>query len=178
MRPVAALVAVTLLMACGSSSAASTAKANVVTGAASCPADQRQDLVFSGYLTGHLTCSRAPALCVPAAGNLTGSLGLSALVAASVSGAPVQIVIAFAIDPVVAGSYTAGSIGDEQTSSPTGITLDGIGHWQTRASDGTMTIGTFDASSAAGWVNARLEGGAHQSFTLRGAWRCVRTPAA
>jgi hypothetical protein len=177
MRLAAALAATLTIAACGSSSASSTTvQAHTVSGAASCSADQRQDLMFSGYVTGHLECPTASARCVKAAGNLKSDIGMSAPISARVGETPVQIVVVFQIDPVAAGSFDAGSVGDEQTSSPTGVTLDGIGHWQTQAGGGTMSIDEVSPVGAAGKLDVTLVKAADR-ITLRGSWRCAGSPA-
>jgi hypothetical protein len=88
---------------------------------------------------------------------------------------PVQILVIFEIEPVGVGSYQAGPVGNEVTSTPTGITLDGIGHWQTQAGAGTMSIDELSSAGAAGRVDAKLVKEA-DAFTLRGSWRCTGSP--
>ena len=171
----AALLWVLIAVAsCGTASTSTVATApNVIAGAASCVLAERQDLSFSGYLSGHVTCSRAPAQCIRANGNLGGDIGLTDPIAARIGTSTVQLLVIFEIDPVQQGTYAAGSIGDESASSQTGVTLDGIGHWQTESGGGTMSITTYDPTSAAGAVSATLVSGA-RSFRVNGTWSCAR----
>jgi len=172
-RMLAVVAFTVLLTACGSSSPAATVPANTVTGAASCASGQTQDLTFSGYATGHVTCSTAPGTCVDR--TALDQLGMSAPVSAIIGGTSIQIQIVFEQTPVKAGSYAAGSIGDEQSSTPDGVTLDGIGHWQTPAGAGTMSIEELSSSGAAGKLDVKLVKGS-DSITLRGSWRCQGSP--
>ncbi len=168
-------VVAVLLAACGSSSPAATppVAANTVTGAASCASGQTQDLTFSGYATGHVACSTAPGTCVDR--TLRDQFGMSAPVNALIGGTSIQIQIVFEQTPVKAGSYAAGSIGDAQTSTPDGVTLDGIGHWQTQAGAGTMSIDELSSSGAAGKLDVKLVKGT-DSITVSGSWRCQGSP--
>ena len=172
-RMLAVVAFTVLLTACGSSSPSATVPANTVTGAASCASGQTQDLTFSGYATGHVACSTAPATCVDR--TALDQDGMSSPVSARIGGTTIQVEIVFAVDPVAAGSYAAGSIGDEQTSTRYGVTLDGIGHWQTQAGGGTMSIDEISSSGAAGKLDVKLVKGS-DSITLRGSWRCQGSP--
>src|ERR1700730_2178422 len=58
-----ALGVVLLTSACGSTAPAARASTVAVVGATSCPADENQDLTFSGDLTGHLSCSTSKPVC-------------------------------------------------------------------------------------------------------------------
>jgi hypothetical protein len=175
MKRTALPIIAALLMACGSGST-TPAQANKVTGAASCTADQRQDLTFSGYLSGHITCAASSPTCVRGTGPLLPFAGLaSRLSIRTGDGKPVQILIIFQIDPVDPGSYPAGPVGNESTSTPTGVTLDGIGHWTTQSGGGTIFIDRLTASGATGRLDVQLFREA-DTFTLRGTWRCAGSP--
>jgi hypothetical protein len=147
------------------------AKRPAVVGAASCPVDQAQDLTFTGAFAGRLKCSTTPAACLPANGNSLRTIGMTASIGARVGSDPVQLLVVFELVTVETGTYPAGSIGDEPTSSSTGVTLDGIGHWQTQANGGTMTLKEYGKTAASGSVDAALTNGTH-AIHVTGSWRC------
>jgi hypothetical protein len=157
-----------LSVACGSSPAVSQSGPLVITGAASCPTTERQDLTFSGDLTGHLSCATSQPVCGQARSLLPN--GVSVDLNARAGGSPVQFLIAFGHgDP---GTYSAGLLGDEQASSLDGATLDGIGHWNTPASGGTMTVTLHDGTTASGLIAITITM-ASRTAKVSGAWRCV-----
>jgi hypothetical protein len=162
-----ALAVLLLFVACGSAPAAAPSGPPVITGATSCPTAERQDLTFSGDLTGHLSCATSQPVCDKARSLLPNavSVDLNALS----GGSSVQFLIAFNDgDP---GTYSAGPLGDEQTSSLDGATFDGIGHWNTM-SGGTMTVTLHDGTAATGSIAITLTM-ASRSAKVSGTWRCV-----
>lgn len=163
-----ALVIPLLSVTCGSSPAASQSGPPVISGAASCPTAEKQDLTFSGDLTGHLSCATSQPVCGQARSLLPN--GVSVDLNARIGGSPVQFLIAFGHgDP---GTYSAGTLGDEPMSSLDGATLDGVGHWNTAASGGTMTVTLHDGTAASGLIAITLTM-ASQTARVSGTWRCV-----
>jgi len=161
-----AIVTMLVTAGCGSSAApAASANANAITGAASCPAAERQDLTFTGDLAGHLECATSTPACGQAREN-----GVSVDLNARLGAKPIQFLIAFGHgDP---GSYPAGTLGDESTSSLDGATLDGDGHWLTPAQAGTMTVAAHDKQGASGSIDITLTLAAKTAH-VRGTWQCL-----
>jgi hypothetical protein len=170
-RLAAALFVVPLaVVACGSTPLAGTPAANVITGGASCPADEKQDLSFTGAITGHISCSIGQASCTKNAANTRSAVGLDLPINARIGSTAVQFVFGWFNDKV--GTYPAGKTGEEGTSSQ-GATLDGFGHWITPDGAGTMVLAIDDAMGASGSLDIKLVSGA-QSFGVKGTWRCLK----
>lgn len=171
---------VVLVTACGSGTAAPQPPPAEIAGASSCPAAERQDLTFSGALTGHLSCSTSPAAC--ATRNATPSLLVP--LNARLGSRAVQLIFVFSfwregMKQDQPGIYAAGKLGDgtEPGGGPYGATLDGDGHWETATPAGSMTLSTDDAGGASGAVDLKLTNGA-KSVAVAGTWRCVRSAGA
>jgi hypothetical protein len=165
---------VALATACGSSTAGSQPSADQITGTASCPPAESQDLTFSGALTGHVSCSTSPALCSTTASTPSLTMPLNAHVGSNA----VQLLVAFrffreGMNHDQPGTYAAGKLGDEQTSRSYGATLDGYGHWETPTPGGSMTLSTEDAAGASGALDIKLTLGA-RTLAVVGSWRCVK----
>jgi hypothetical protein len=172
---VAALICVlALLAACGSSTPVSQPAADQITGAASCPAAESEDLTFSGALKGHVSCSTSPALC----STLTGTPSIVVPLNARVGSTAVQLLIAFSFWQQGAktnepGTYAAGRLGDAADSTHFGATLDGFGHWETPTPGGSMTLATDTAAAASGSVDIKLTSG-NKTLAVAGSWHCVK----
>ena len=167
---------VALMTACGSSTPVSQPTADKISGAASCPAAESQDLTFSGALTGHVSCSTSRALCSTL--NATPSLTLP--LNARIASKDVQLLIVFSfwlagMSHDQPGTYAAGKLGDAADSSSYGATLDGFGHWETPTPGGSMTLSTDDAAGATGALDIKLTLGA-KTLAVAGSWRCVKPP--
>jgi hypothetical protein len=163
-----------LVTACGSSTPVSPPAALQITGAASCPAAENQNLTFSGALTGHVSCSTSPAKCAIA--TVTPSLVVP--LNASIGANPAQLLIVFrfslaGLQQDQPGTYAAGRLGDAQDSTLYGVTLDGDGHWETPTPGGTLTLSTDDAAGASGSLDIKLTLG-DKTIAVAGTWRCVR----
>lgn len=166
-------VAALLLVACSSNSTTPRLAANIITGAQSCPADERQDLTFTGAITGHVECSIGRAKCTKAATNSQGSIGLALPLNAKVGPHAVQLWFGWLRDSV--GTFSAGPPGDEPSSSFNGATLDGLGHWVSPDGAGTMTIAVDDAKGGSGSLALKLVSGS-KTFSVQGTWACVKPP--
>ena len=161
-----------LMLACGSTSVATTPAANVVTGSASCPAGEQQNLTFKGAITGHVSCSTTSAACTKEGANGRTSAGVAAPINLRVGSTPVQLLLAFSDDKTE--TVSAGKLGDDPTSTPDGATLDGLGHWETTTNGGgSMTIAADDAASASGSVDIHLASEKGR-LSVSGSWRCVK----
>jgi len=166
------LIAVTtifLITGCGSSAApAASTNTNAITGAASCPTAEQQDLTFTGAFAGHLQCATSTPACGQARDVLAN--GVSVDLNARLGAKAIQFLIAFGHgDP---GSYPAGTLGDASSSSLDGATLDGDGHWQTPAQAGTMIVATHDKQGASGSIDITLTLAA-KSAHVSGTWQCI-----
>jgi hypothetical protein len=164
-----AIMAMLLTAGCGSSAApAGSTNANAITGAASCPTAEHQDLTFTGDLVGHLQCATSSPQCGQARSTLPN--GVSVDLNATLGAKAIQFLIAFGHgDP---GSYPAGSLGDESSSSLDGATLDGDGHWHTPAEAGTMIVATHTKQGASGSIDITLTLVA-KSAHVSGTWQCI-----
>lgn len=88
----------------------------------------------------------------------------------------VQLLIVFTNEQT--GQFPAGPLGDnEKSSTPQGVTLDGMGHWGDPAppDGGTISLAVDDASSASGNADVKLSSGI-QTIGVKGTWRCVKPP--
>jgi hypothetical protein len=166
-------IASLLVAACGSTPATVMPATNLITGGASCPTAEKQDLAFSGRITGHVSCSTKAATCDYREVNLRAKLGLSVAVSALVGKQPVQLVMSLTVDK--SGTYDVGPGGD--TSTPPGeVNLDGMGHWDSLAG-GSIVVSTDDPSGSAGTVKAQLRAqGDPQTLGVSRAWSCVKPP--
>ena len=164
-----AILTLLLTAGCGSSAApTASTNANAITGAASCPTAEQQDLTFTGDLTGHLQCATSTPACGQARNLLAN--GVSVDLDFRLGAKAIQFLIAFGHgDP---GSYPAGTLGDESSSSLDGATLDGDGHWQTPVQAGTMTVAKHDKQGASGSIDITLKL-APKSAHVSGTWQCI-----
>src|SRR5437879_2912578 len=104
---------VALVTACGPSTASPQPSADQITGAASCPPAESQNLTFSGAVRGHVSCSTAPAKCSTANGTPSLEVPLNARIGLT----PVQFVVVFnfwvqSMKHDQPGTYPAGRLGD------------------------------------------------------------------
>ena len=152
----------------GPNTPASTAR--VITGAASCPADEKQDLTFSGKIIGHVSCSTMAVTCQKGVANTQVSSGVAVPINANVGGQPVFLIVMFWTDNGP-GTYVAGPPGEGGTSNQ-GVTFDGIGHWVSQ-SGGSIATAVDDASSVSGTLNVHMTQGA-DAIDVSGGWRCVK----
>jgi hypothetical protein len=176
LRSLSTLFAITTLAACQqpSATAAPPSPQNQITGAASCPSAESQDITFSGSVIGQVMCSTSPATCLPGFGlpNDRERAGVAMPLNAKVGSTAVQLNIAYR--KATLGALTAGPLGDNEAfSGDQGVTFEGIGHWSTPVNGGTMTLSTFDAASASGSVDVKLTSGS-RSIAVKGSWRCVK----
>jgi hypothetical protein len=166
---------VALVAACASTTATpQPSTEQIITGAASCPPAESQNLTFSGAVMGHLSCSTAPAKC----STTDGTPSLAVPLNARIGSTPVQLVVVFnfwvqRMKHDQPGTYPAGKLRDAQDSSPYGATLDGDGHWETPTPGGSMTLATDDAAGASGTLDIKLTLG-DKTFAVAGTWHCVR----
>ena len=165
---------VALASSCGSSTTGSPAPSNQITGAASCPAAESQDLTFSGAVTGHLICATSQASCGTSAGTPSLTFPLNARLGSN----SVQLLVAFRffrehISHDQPGTYLAGKLGEGADSKSFGVTLDGLGHWETPTPGGSMTLTAEDAAGASGALDVKLTDGT-RTFALGGSWRCAK----
>jgi len=163
-----------LVTACGSGTAQPQPTADQITGAASCPPAENQDLTFSGALTGHIACSTSRAKCSIA----TGTPSLLVPINGTRGSDSIQFLVAFrffreGLQQDQTGTYAAGRLGDAQDSSSYGASLDGFGHWETPTPGGSMTLSTDDASGASGTVDIKLALG-DKTIAVAGSWHCLR----
>lgn len=150
--------------------------AGQISGSASCASVERQDLVFSGRLTGHVTCSTTPAACVHAWQSPSPPGGLVAPVSAIAGTTPVQLTVALSIADYKVGTYVAGDPGEGASrTSDYGVTLDGIGSWVS-APGGSRVVSAVDSGSASGTVDVRLQLrlGGEGTIAVTGSWRCSK----
>ena len=161
-------VAAVLCVACGGP-ITPTNTASVITGAASCPADGKQDLTFSGKVTGHLSCSTMAVTCQKGIANAQASTGLAVPIYATVGGQAVFLIVMFWTDNGP-GTYVAGPPGEGGKSNQ-GVTLDGIGHWVSQT--GSIVTAVDDASSVSGTLDVQMTQGP-DAIHVSGAWRCVK----
>ena len=175
----AGCLAVTLSgLSCGSSpTTQSSPAANQISGGSGCSQAERQDLTFSGQVSGHVTCSTSAAACLKTFGIRINEPGLSFPLNAQVASRPVQLLIVFGSQQL--GELPAGPLGDnEKSSTPQGVTLDGTGHWGTPTppGGGTMSLAADDAAGASGSLHIKLTSGAHE-IDVNGTWRCMKATA-
>ena len=180
----AGFLALTLLsMSCGSSpttqsSPAASAAANQISGSASCSAAERQDLVFSGQVSGHVTCSTTAATCVHA-WNASGAFpagGVISPVSAMVGKTPVQLTVILSVTDYVPGTYVSGDPGEgSSATSAYGVGLDGIGSWVS-AVGGSVVVSAIDSGSISGSVAVQMHFrlGGTGNISISGSWRCVK----
>jgi hypothetical protein len=173
-RVALALVAA-LVMACGSSSATPKAPANQITGAATCPAAETQAITFSGALTGHVSCATSRPVCSTTAATPSLVVPINALAGSTA----VELLITFRffranMTQDQPGTYAAGKLGEEEDSLDNGVTLDGIGHWETPTPGGSMTLSAEDAAGASGNLDVKLTYGV-KTVAVTGSWRCVKS---
>ena len=163
-----------LVIGCGSSTVASPPPTDKITGGASCPAAEAQNLTFSGAITGHVSCAVSTALCSTTASLPSLTLPLNARIGSKA----VQLLIAFRffrenLTNDQPGTYAAGRLGEEADSLSYGASLDGTGHWETPTPGGFVTLSAEDASGASGTVDIKLTDGV-RTFAVVGSWRCVK----
>jgi hypothetical protein len=165
-------------LGCGSPSAAtqSPTPSNQVAGAASCAAAERQDLVLSGQLSGHITCSKTSPACGHAfAASAAGPAGgLIAPIEAAAGSTPVHITVVFS-GVYKPATYPSGDPGEgAAATSNYGVTLDGAGSWVS-AVGGSVVMSTLDSTAASGTVDVKLHLrlGGTGNISVAGSWRCL-----
>lgn len=185
-RLVAGAAALALIAACGASCGSSAAGqpaqvADRVVGATTCPQAEAQDLVFTGKLSGHVTCSTAPAACDYAWVTPRPPGGLEAPISAKLGAQALQLVVVM-VGPVSPGTtYVAGNAGEATThSSDYGVTLDGIGSWVSELG-GSVQLSSNDSAGASGTVAVQLilqfgHSTGPEKIGVSGTWRCVKPP--
>jgi len=180
---IAFLACVLVGAGCGASGGAPAAKVStshtVAGGQAKCPADQVQDLTFTGSFVGHLTCQAKPSFCYwdPLKADLTNSLHthLGANIPVLVDGKPATV----SISP--GGQYGKGPLGPatfEVPSSHPGdaepqfdLQLADLSNWQSEGT-GVVAILTDDGKRVTGTVKGSLN--YTSRATISGKWACVR----
>ncbi|MHB8610828.1 MAG: hypothetical protein ACYDAL_00170 [Candidatus Dormibacteraceae bacterium] len=163
-------------ISCGSPPATtqSPTPSNQVAGAASCRAAESQDLVISGQLSGHVTCSKTSPTCSRAWTTPRPPGGLIAPIEAAAGGTPIHLTVVFSGSFKV-GTYPAGDPGEgAAATSNYGVTLDGAGSWVS-AVGGSVVMSAVDSSSASGTVDVKLHPrlGGTGMISLVGSWRCL-----
>lgn len=164
------------LVSCGSPSATATSPtpSNHVSGAASCSAAERQNILLSGQLSGHVTCSKTYPACSHAWTTPRPPGGLVAPIEAAAGTTPVQITVVFS-GVYKPGTYPSGDPGEgAAATSNYGVTLDGVGSWVS-AVGGSIAISAVDSTTASGTVDVklRLRLGGTGSISVAGSWRCL-----
>lgn len=181
MRSLVAAAGIMLLgltaLSCGSPAATlqSPAPANQVSGAAGCDVAEHQDLVFSGQITGHVTCSTAPATCVRAWTTPRPAGGLTAPVDALAGKTPIHLTVVFSTPDYKPATYVAGDPGEGNSrTSDYGVTLDGMGSWVSSLG-GSVVMSALDPTAASGTVDVKLRQrlGGPGSISVTGSWRCL-----
>lgn len=162
---------------CGSPAAApqSPAPTNQVSGAASCAAAEHQDLVFSGQIAGHVTCSTAPATCSHAWTTPVPPGGLTAPVDALAGKTHIHLTVVFGARDYKPATYAAGDPGEgNSATSNYGVTLDGMGSWVSSLG-GSVVMSAVDPTAASGTVDVKLHQrlGGPGSISVTGSWRCL-----
>lgn len=161
---------------CGSAATSqSSPPANRITGASSCAGPERLNLVFSGQLSGHITCSAAPLTCTHAWTTPVPPGGLVAPVKATAGSIPVQLTVSLGGD-YQPGTYVAGNPGEGASrTSDYGVTLDGLGSWVSELG-GSIVVSGVDSRAAEGTLNVRLQSRSGGPGTIRvsGSWRCLK----
>jgi hypothetical protein len=168
---------------CGASGGSPSAKAPsvhvVASGQTNCPADQVQDLTFTGSFVGHLTCQAKPSFCYwdPLKADLTNSLHthMTANIPVLVDGKPATV----AISP--GDQYGKAALGPatyEVPSSHPGdfepqfdLQLADMSNWQSEGSGVVATL-TDDGKRVTGTVKGSLN--YTSRATISGKWACVR----
>jgi hypothetical protein len=180
MRSLAAATGIALLsltaLSCESPAATvqSPAPNNQVSGAPSCNAADHQDLVFSGQIAGHVTCSTAPATCSHAWTTPVPPGGLTAPVDALAGKTPIHLTVVFGARNYTPATYVAGDPGEgNSATSNYGVTLDGMGSWVSMLG-GSVVMSSIDPTAASGTVDVKLHQrlGGPGSISVTGSWRC------
>jgi hypothetical protein len=147
---------------------------NQVAGATGCSAAERQDLVLSGQLAGHITCSKASPACSHAWTTPRPPGGLIAPVDAAAGSTPIHLTVVFSGDYKPA-TYSSGDPGEgASATSHYGVTLDGMGSWVS-AVGGSVVMSAVDSTSASGTVDVKLHLrlGGTGNISVAGSWRCL-----
>jgi hypothetical protein len=181
-----ALVAGLLIgTACGGSGGSNPAKVStahlVAGGPSTCPADQAQDLTFTGGFVGHVTCQVTATYCYWSPLLADGSNNLHIHLAATI---PLLVDGKAATLSVSPGSnYGESKHGPGTFEVPTGTRATGdpqfdlqladMTNWQSRA--GQVVILADDGKRVTGTVSGTMDG--PSLATVTGRWACVR-PAA
>ena len=180
MRSLVAATGIVLLgltaLSCESPAATvqSPAPSNQVAGAPSCTATEHQDLVLSGQLSGHITCSTAPATCSHAWTTPVPPGGLTAPVEALAGKTPIHLTVVFGARNYKPATYVAGDPGEgNSATSNYGVTLDGMGSWVSMLG-GSVVMSSIDPTAASGTVDVKLHQrlGGPGSISVTGSWRC------
>jgi hypothetical protein len=152
----------------------SPAPSNQVSGAAGCASSEHQDLVFSGQIKGHVTCSTAPATCSHAWTTPLPPDGLTAPVEALAGKTPIHLTVVFGAQEYKPATYVAGDPGEGSSrTSDYGVTLDGMGSWVSSLG-GSVVMAALDPTAASGTVDVKLHQrlGGPGSISVTGSWRC------
>jgi len=167
----AAIAAVFLVSACGSSSTTATSSHTAITVASGsglgCPADQRQDLNFSGALVGRLACSDGGATCDFVYAGKPTEHAFTAAIRAIAGDKP--LLISFA----VAQFNGPGKYAIDNVEGGTTISLDGPTHWLGQLGD-AITVTSADRQVLTGSLESTLTDGRIGPVHLVGSWVCTR----
>lgn len=165
------------IAACGGSSAVtgsqsttpSTPKALIVdSGGTACAKEQQQNIVFSGALSGTLTCAAGRPECSSLFKGTVSNKFFKAAIHLVASGKPVQL--SFGVAPLRGpGVYQA-----DNSEGGTILILDGPASWMSHKGD-TITVVTMDDARLAGTLDSTLEDHAYADVHLTGSWTCDRT---
>ena len=168
---------------CGASGGSPSAKAPsvhvVASGQTNCPADQVQDLTFTGSFVGHLTCQAKPSFCYwdPLKADLTNSLHthLGANIPVLVDGKPANVTVAPGLHY---GETGLGPASDEVPNEQLGdgapqfdLQLADMSNWASRAG-GVVTVTSDDGKRVKGTLDGIIAGTSRATMT--GHWACVR----
>jgi hypothetical protein len=169
----ATVTAMLFLGACASggqqSQTTPTATAIAIGTGSGCAPDHRQDLTFSGALTGHLVCAEGEPVCKFVAVG-SGESVFAAVIHGVAGGKP--LLVSFAVD----GFNGPGSYASDNREGGTSVTVDGPVHWQGHLGDAVI-VSTAGSQILTGRVDSTLDDGATPSVHLTGAWVCDKIKA-
>jgi len=180
---IAFLACVLVGTGCGASGGAPAAKVStshtVAGGQAKCPADQVQDLTFTGSFVGHLTCQAKPSFCYwdPPKADLTNSLHghLVATIPVLVDGKPANVTVAPGLHYGETGLGPASyEVPNEQLGDGApqfDLQLADMSNWASRAG-GVVTVTSDDGKRVKGTLDGIIAGTSRATMT--GHWACVR----
>lgn len=172
----AILLITVAVAACGGSSAGgmqsttpSPPKTLVVdSGGTACTKEQQQSIVFSGALSGTLTCATGKPECSSLFKGKVSNKFFKAAIHLVASGKPVQL--SFGVAPLRGpGVYQA-----DNSEGGTILVLDGPASWMSNKGD-TITVLTMDDARLAGTFDSTLQDHAYADVHMTGSWACDRT---